>query len=121
MTNHLLPLSSRNGVILSAIEIRVPVLFEPLQEFEVILEPALDEAFDGDGPVDAVSRETRLQDFKVVEVLVLRVYREPDLAHRHVQVDCVKQLAVDRAGSALFDFRDFELQGLVDPVYELLA
>lgn len=41
--------STRDGVIFAAGEVEVPVLFEPLEELEVVLHFALDEAVDGDG------------------------------------------------------------------------
>lgn len=50
--------AARDGVVVVAGEVGVPVAFAVLQEFEVVLHFAFDELVDGDDAVDAVAGET---------------------------------------------------------------
>lgn len=48
-TDHSQPLPPAHGIIPSTRKVEVPILLQPLQEFEVVLHLAVDEAVHGDG------------------------------------------------------------------------
>ena len=48
----------------------IPILFHPLEEFEVVLHTTFDETVDGNGFIDVVVYEGLLEDFKVLDVFV---------------------------------------------------
>jgi hypothetical protein len=59
-------------------------LLHPLQEFQVVLEPAFDQALDRDGVVNLVLVENGLQYFVVLNVFVLVLGSEFDLGEGYL-------------------------------------
>lgn len=97
------------------------MLLAILQKLQIVLEPALDQLFHRNLPVDFVPIKHPLQHLVIVEKLVLRLDVELHLAHGHIAVDGVHNLAVDGALAALLHLGDFRLQQLVDPLYQFLS
>lgn len=63
---------SGDGVVLfAAWVVLIPKSFHPLKELEVILESTFHETIDGDALVDFMGFECLLEDFEVLNVLIL--------------------------------------------------
>ena len=63
--------STGDGIVgFSAGVVLIPVSFDPLEEFEVILETTFYETIDGNGFVDIMGCEGLLEDFKILNIFI---------------------------------------------------
>lgn len=91
-------------IILLTPVIGIEELLEPLDEFEIILEPSFHKSVNGNNLVNIYSFECVLQHFEVVDILVLQLGVELDLLEHHrAGEQHVHELAVDGAGAELLD------------------
>lgn len=94
-------------VIASTSAVQVVVSFEPLDELKIVLIFGLGEFLDVNMPFDSCLVESILENFQVVDKLIIVLGLPVDLAHGHLaRVNDVDDLAVDGACAELLDFGD---------------
>ena len=107
-------------VILTDISIFLEDLPEPLQKLKVVLVLALDEFLNIDVPLSLEFGETLLQNFKIVDILVLIFSLEVDFTQGDdIGIEHIHKLAVDSPCTQLLYFGKVGLKQFVDPVEEL--
>ena len=104
-------------VILADIPIFLEDLPEPLQKLKVVLVLALDKFLNIDVPLSLQFGETLLQNFKIVDILVLIFSLKVDFAQRDdIGIEYIHKLAVDGPRAQLLYFGKIGLEQFIDPV-----
>ena len=107
---HILAISPGNRIVLVPTVMEVIVLLKPLAELEIVLVFGLDQLLHIDYLLDAILFKRDIQDFEVVNVLVVKLGLPVHFRHvEGARIDLVDYHAVDSSSCALLDFRQLQL------------